>query len=110
MTLRASLRPAGKGESYVSCEGIEVKAAAPTLAMCRALVAAGYDPAQPLESYRDDVLCLKVRSIGEGARLAIRGDGVGFRFEGGYGLDTAPPIAFAADPHRTAIWSANGPA
>ena len=42
------------------------------------LVDAGHDPATPLEAWRDSTLCLRVRSIDEGARLRIRGNGVGF--------------------------------
>jgi hypothetical protein len=56
-----------------------VRAYAPVLVICRVLVAAGCDPATPLEAYRGDMLCLRVRSIGEGANLEINGDGVGFR-------------------------------
>jgi hypothetical protein len=59
--------------------GISVCDAAPILGLCRALVAAGHDPQLPLHAYRGDVLALRVRSIGEGAQLAVAGDGVGFR-------------------------------
>jgi hypothetical protein len=56
-----------------SCEaeGHAVRAAAPVLAMCRKLVEAGRDPATPLHAYRGDMLCVKVRSIGEGARYTV---------------------------------------
>ena len=49
-----------------------VRAAAPVLAMCRKLLAAGHDPARPLHAYRGDTLALKVRSIGEGAKLTVK--------------------------------------
>ena len=63
------------------CEalGHKVRAAAPVLALCRELIEAGHDPGRSLDVYRRDVLALRVRSIGEVARLSIRGDGVGFR-------------------------------
>jgi hypothetical protein len=63
------------------CEalGHKVRAAAPLLALCRELIEAGHDPACQLRAYRDGVLALRVRSIGEAAQLSIRGDGVGFR-------------------------------
>jgi hypothetical protein len=63
------------------CEtpGYKVRAAAPVLALCRELVEAGHDPACQLHVYRSGVLALRVRSIGDAARLTIRGDGVGFR-------------------------------
>ena len=63
------------------CEalGHKVRASAPLLALCRELIEAGHDPGRRLDVYRGDVLVLGVRSIGEVARLSIRGDGVGFR-------------------------------
>ena len=63
------------------CEalGYKVRAAAPVLALCRELIEAGHDPGRSLDVYRGDVLALRVGSIGEVARLSIRGDGVGFR-------------------------------
>ena len=45
--------------------------------MCRELVAAGYDPATPLEAYRGDMLCLRVRSIGEGAKYTVKDNSTG---------------------------------
>ena len=67
------------GSDRCEAEGISVRAAAPVLALCRKLVTAGHDPERPLHAYRGNVLALRVRSIGEGAQLAIAGDGVGFR-------------------------------
>ena len=63
------------------CETLshKVRASAPVLALCRELIEAGHDPACQLHVYRNGVLALRVRSIGEAARLSIRGDGVGFR-------------------------------
>ena len=39
---------------------------APVLDLCRELLAAGFNPASPLEAWRRETLCLRVRSIGEG--------------------------------------------
>ena len=50
---------------------------APTLAMCRQLIAAGYDPKLPLEAYRGDVLAIRVKSIGRGAKLTVEDDRTG---------------------------------
>ena len=63
------------------CEalGITIHSPSPLLDLCRALVEAGCDPATPLEAYRGDVLCLRVRSIGEAAKLKIGSDGAGFK-------------------------------
>jgi hypothetical protein len=59
--------------------GITVQASAPVLALCRRLVETGCDPRTPLEAWRGNVLCLRIRSIGEGASLEINADGTGFR-------------------------------
>jgi len=58
------------------CEaaGISVRGYAPVLDLCRELVAAGFDPACPLEAWRGQTLCLRVHSIGEGARLTVADD------------------------------------
>jgi len=58
--------------------GMNVRSTAPVLALCRRLVEAGHDPATPLEAWRGDVLCLRIRSIGDGAALRIGTHGVGF--------------------------------
>jgi hypothetical protein len=67
-TIRAELI----GHDTCTAVGLTVTAAAPVLAMCRRLIAASHDPAMPLEAWRGAVLTLRVRSIGEGARLAVK--------------------------------------
>jgi hypothetical protein len=52
-------------------DGLVVKHNAPVLAMCRKLIEAGYDPERPIEAYRGETLCLKIRTIAEGARLTV---------------------------------------
>ena len=54
-----------------TAERIAAHGFVPVLALCRKLVAAGYDPALPLYAYRGDTLALKVRSIGEGAQITV---------------------------------------
>ena len=49
----------------------------PVLALCRELLAAGFDPGQPLQVYRGDKVALYVRSIGQGARLTVKDDRLG---------------------------------
>ncbi len=44
----------------------------PVLDLCRKLVAAGYDPRLPMQCFRCDTIALRVRSIGEGAKLTVR--------------------------------------
>ena len=58
--------------------GMTVRHPAPVLALCRLLVEAGHDPATPLEAWRGDVPCLRIRSIGAAAALRIGTHGVGF--------------------------------
>ena len=65
MTIKADITSA----STCVAEGITANGTAPVLALCRKLIAAGYDPALPLHAYRGDTLALKVCSIGEGAHL-----------------------------------------
>jgi hypothetical protein len=59
-----------------SCEadGLIACGYAPVLDLCRELVAAGYDPATPLEAWRGETLCLYIRSIGKGAQLTVADD------------------------------------
>jgi hypothetical protein len=86
MTITAKLTD----DDLCEAEGLTVKAASPVLAICRALVAAGHDPATPLHAYRGDTVALKVRSIGEAAGLEINGEGTGFRPR--REPDAAPPV------------------
>jgi hypothetical protein len=59
----------------------------PILTACRELLAQGVNPDRALEIYRRGILAVRVRSIGEGARLTIREDR--------HGVELAP--------HRTAF-------
>jgi hypothetical protein len=66
-TIRAQLT----GSNKAIAAGITVTGSAPVLALCRRLVAAGHDPKTPLDAFRGSTLCLRVRSIGEGAMLTV---------------------------------------
>jgi len=70
--------------------GLVVRSSSPVIALCRQLVAAGYDPATPLMAYRGGTHCLSLRSIEEAARLEIAAHGVGFRKRGRANEDEAP--------------------
>jgi len=76
-TLQA-IRAALIGTETCKAAGITAHGSAPVLALCRRLVAAGHDPGTPLEAWRGDVLALRVRSIGEAARLRVATHSVGF--------------------------------
>ena len=73
MAIKAEL----SGSSTASAYGIVARTGSPVLELCRRLVAAGIDPKTPLEAYRGKMLCLKVRSIGEAARLVVSASGNG---------------------------------
>ena len=66
-TIRAELT----GMYRASAAGVVVTGHAPVLKLCRRLIEAGHDSALPLEAYRGAVLCLRIRSIGEGAKLTV---------------------------------------
>jgi hypothetical protein len=65
-------------DSIARAQGIMVSHSSPVLELCRRLVEAGIDPATPLEAYRGSTMCLRVRSIGEGAQLEVDPHLVGF--------------------------------
>jgi hypothetical protein len=67
-----ALRAVIIGSNQAEANGVTAHGHAPVLALCRALIEAGHDPNTPLEAYRGTTLCLKVRSIGEGARLTVK--------------------------------------
>jgi hypothetical protein len=54
--------------------GLTASGSAPVLGLCRVLLAAGHDPDKPLLAFRGQTLALIVRSIREGARLAVEDD------------------------------------
>ena len=60
------------GADTAVAAGITATGHAPLLTLCRRLVEAGHDPSTPLEAYRGTILCLRVRSIGAGARLTVK--------------------------------------
>lgn len=62
------------GSDRCSALGIAARRRAPTLALARALIEAGYDPNRPLNVYREGVLALAIRSIGEASRLTVEDD------------------------------------
>ena len=60
------------GSNQAEANGVTARGHAPVLALCRALIEAGHDPNTSIAAYRGATLCLKVRSIGEGARLTVK--------------------------------------
>jgi hypothetical protein len=84
------------GSNACSALGITARGHAPVLALCQLLIEAGHDPDRPLLAYRGDTLCLRVRSIAEGAALAVEDDRRGtprFRRRRARGDGAAPYVA-----------------
>jgi hypothetical protein len=65
------------GCNACSALGIIARGHAPVLALCQLLIEAGHHPSRPLLAYRGETLCLRVRSIVEGAALAVVDDRLG---------------------------------
>ena len=68
---QAPIRATLIGSDHCEVDGIVARGHAPVLGLCRALLAAGYDPRRPLHAYRGDTIALIIHSIGEGARLTV---------------------------------------
>jgi hypothetical protein len=68
---QAPIRAEIFGDDRCTAEGLTVRAAAPTLAMCRKLIAAGLDPNRPLDAFRAGMLCVRIRSIAEAAQFVV---------------------------------------
>jgi hypothetical protein len=71
------LRPELVGSNRCTIPGFAATSQTPVLALCRTLLATGFDPAQSLEIYRGNALALRVRSIGEAARLTVEDSRLG---------------------------------
>jgi hypothetical protein len=90
------------GSDCCEAEGISGRGYAPAFELCRKLVAAGFDPVSPLEAWRGETLSLRIRSIGEGARLTVADDRHGTprlrrRQERPEGYVAGSPVAQIAD-------------
>ena len=79
---RSHCKPSIRGElignNLSRAAGFSSTGPTPVLALCRTLLAAGFDPAQSLEIYRgNNTLALRVGSIGEAAKLAVEDSKIG---------------------------------
>jgi hypothetical protein len=81
------------GPNICKTLGITAIGSAPVLSFCRKLLAAGVNPDRPMLVFRGSTLALRVRSIGEGAGLRVRGDGHGFERE-----ERRPAAPLVANP------------
>ena len=62
------------GSDTCTSAGITAQGHAPVLALCRALLAQGLDPDAALTVYRNGAEALRIRRIGEAAKLTVRDD------------------------------------
>jgi len=106
---RDAIRAELTGTNYAEACGITVRSPSPVLDLARKLMAAGHDPATPLEAWRGSTLCLMVRSIREAARLrvttGVRGSPIFTSMQGMAGaspLRQNLPAALAAAPFQNA--------
>src|SRR5262249_34931969 len=76
--------------NLASACGITVRSFSPVLALCRELIAAGVSHDAALTVYRNGIVALRVRSIGEGAQLEINSKGT--RFVRTSAVRTASPM------------------
>jgi len=93
---RQAIRAELIGSNACSALGITARGHAPVLSLCQLLIEGGHDPKRALLAYRGDTLCLWVRSIVEGAALAVEDDRRGtprFRRRRARGAGAAPYVA-----------------
>jgi hypothetical protein len=79
------------GSDTCTALGIVAHSNSPLITLCRKLVEAGCDPASPIEAWRASTFCVRVRSIGETAELAVNSKGTGF-IRAPCGVRTGPPV------------------
>ena len=60
------------GSATATALGISARSNSPILTLCRLLIRAGHNPSARLETHRGSTLCLRVCSIGGGARLTVK--------------------------------------
>lgn len=78
------------GSDRVVVDDIEARTA---LDLCRKLLAAGADPDAALVCYRGNQVALRIHTIGEGAKLAIREDGLRVvQWKAFSNRDVSPPM------------------
>jgi hypothetical protein len=65
------------GANRCEAQGIVATGTAPALILCRQLLQAGVNPDKSLDVYRQGTLALRIRRIGEGAKLAVKDDNRG---------------------------------
>ena len=68
---RKAIRAELTGSDTSTALGLAINSSSPVLALCRALIESGHDSATPLDAYRGETLCLRVRSIGEAANIEV---------------------------------------
>jgi hypothetical protein len=91
------------GANRCDALGITATDHAPVLSLCRQLLGQGVDPDTALTVYRRGILALKIRSIGEAARLTVKSTGNGrpvFALDAGGKGAGAPPMRKNGEGHH----------
>jgi hypothetical protein len=65
------------GDDAAQAGDVICRGRSPVFGLCRALLAAGADPASRLECYRGETLCLVIKAIGIGATLTVEESAAG---------------------------------
>jgi hypothetical protein len=60
------------GNDTCEVEGLKVTGYSPALLACRELLRQGVSPDRTLELYRNGILAIRIRSIGEGASYTVK--------------------------------------
>src|SRR5690349_1956767 len=89
------------GANTATALDVEANGPSPVVTLCGDFLRGGHDPAMSLHAYRGNTLALKVRSIGEGARLTVEANPIGkpvFRRwrDRAESNGAAPPVASTA--------------
>jgi hypothetical protein len=75
---RSTVQAVLSGYDRAAAGSIKVRSTSPVLALCRALIAAGYNPEARLVAYRGSTAALEITKIRAGARLEISCKGAEF--------------------------------
>ena len=79
------------GSDQCNAGGLSITGTAPILAVCRALIEAGCAPTTALQAWRGTTLCLSVRTLAEGAKLAIDENRMDYRPYRAFPCAPVPP-------------------
>jgi hypothetical protein len=93
------------GSATATALGISARSNSPILTLCRLLIRAGHNLSARLEAHRGSTLCLRVCSIGGGARLTVKEpDGGRAHFAKWTAFPSSPVASRAQDKGTRRAW------